>query len=682
MPMEKILFRLLGFRRIIIILLGCFSFVCHSEGMTDALLQPVTKVDSVIKNFMNYNASYDSLTAEVYLQGSMKIHKRNIFLKLIQHFVPVGRKPDDGTFESVGKVLRFSSYYYYVPEAFNGDFNLYAQQMPEYLFVNAYASRFTAYEFVMPLSPDAFKYYTFTEERTENDSLSCITFNPKKHNRKLLSGEIIYSPDNMQIEKIRMKGRAIFSTFDICFCFANHLGQKFLPNKVRMHMTHDVLGNKVSQDLEAAMAYSKIVPSVETENKKQNLGKIRYLKFTSDSIHVVTDTSFWNKKRMLGKPILVQSEEVKEKENIEEKEDYKEYLDITKQIISPKNWKKQNTDIHYSGIISPSIIGYSGVNGFRYRQQLKISHVFGNGRMLVVQPGIEYQTKHKKFLYRLYAGYEYSPERMGMVSMNIVKDNDLYAFPDPVNPKSTLNLKYNFCEVSNRIEVFNGFLLTTSLKYREWKDRLYKTCDLVPGISINYTPKQYFWMNGRYKEYLFSPFPTLGLTVAYAIPGLKELSSHYWKVETEVFQRLRVGLSRTFNYYIGYGKRWNKGYYRPADFKGFNVRYPSGFWQDRYGCLFNNLDHDFYYVPRQYIQSQLRLEGELLLLSKMDWTIQKYIFSEHLVFSHLYTKEKPFYSEVGYGLSNDLINLTFIFGFDKCKYDSFGLRFRINFIGK
>ena len=89
-----------------------------------------------------------------------------------------------------------------------------------------------------------------------------------------------------------------------------------------------------------------------------------------------------------------------------------------------------------------------------------------------------------------------------------------------------LNLQYfkhYYVELRNKIELFNGFQFFAGISYHR-RTPAEKTAfdpgdnvteiinknydDFVPSIGFSYTPKQYYWMDGYRKEYLYSYYPT------------------------------------------------------------------------------------------------------------------------------------------------------------------------------
>ena len=70
------------------------------------------------------------------------------------------------------------------------------------------------------------------------------------------------------------------------------------------------------------------------------------------------------------------------------------------------------------------------------------------------------------------------------------------------------------------------------------------------------------------------------------------------------------------------------------------------------------------------------------MLSKIRNPFKRYIFFEQLLVNQLITKKLKSYTEIGYGVMNELFEFTFIAGFEKMKYKNFGVKVGLNFIHK
>ena len=656
----------------------------ESNTVTDDTGDMVMKC---LSGLYQYRNRIDSIEAETYMYGVIDIVKKNILISPLRRFIFVGNKPKDGFFETFGKIQYFfPGYYTFKPEAFNGNVNLYSTGVPKCVYNDLFSSDSSDGGHISPISPRAEKYYTYILEKHDDNGLVVISFKPKNSSSRLTWGSMIIDKKKNIVKKIIIYGTTSFASFRIEQIYRENRETNFLPTRIILDINHSLLGNNITQRIESYISYKKIIKrKVETVVNKNHI--TRYLTITPDSIKVITDSAYWNRIRSQNKYSYI----IQDKDSVRSvgiaiipekiKEEFKKgYSVFHKTLGSPQKWNMGNTNFHYSGLIIPSLFSYSGTNGFVYTQRVNMSHIFRNRDVLYINPEIEYQSKHKHLLYKISCGYEYNPMRLGTFSVNLGKDNTCYSFSQAEETDTNWKFGLDYVELKNSIELFNGFLLKNMIMFQKWENGEHTAKDFIPGLTVYYTPEQYYWINGKQKEYLYSPFPTIGMMLSYSIPGKDELSSEYLQVETEVFQLIQTGISHQLSYYVSMGKRWNKGYYRPANFSAFSLRYPSSIWIERNGNLFYNLPYSFYDVPDSYVQSQVRIRGDLLLLSKIRNPFKRYIFSEQLLINHLVTEQLKSYTEIGYGVMNELLEFTFIAGFEKIKYKNFGVKVRVNFI--
>lgn len=629
----------------------------------------------------------DSIEAETYMYGMTDVIKKNILIAPLRRFIFVGSKPKDGFFETFGKIQYFfPGYYTFKPEAFNGNINLYSTGVPKYVYNDLFSSGSTDGTHISPISPGAEKYYTYKIERQDDNTLFVISFKPKNSSSRLTRGSMTIDKKKLLIKSIVIYGTTSFASFRMEQYYQGDRETNFLPTRIVLEINHSLLGNKIIQKIESDLSYKKIITRKDDTSIKET-HRTMCLTMTPDSVKVITDSVYWNNIRSPSRYSYI----IQEKDSIKLpkitiipekiKEDFKKGYSVFHETFgSPQKWNMGNTNFHYSGLIIPSLFSYSGTNGFVYRQRVNMSHMFRNSDVLYISPEIEYQSKHKHLLYKISCGYEYNPMHLGTFSINLGKDNVRYCFPKMEEMDTNRKFGLDFIELKNSIELFNGFLLKNMIMFQKWENGEHTVKDFIPGLTVYYTPEQYYWINGKQKDSLYSPFPTIGMTLSYSVPGKDELSSEYLQVEAEVFQSIQTSIFHQLSYYVSMGKRWNKGYYRPANFSAFNLRNSSSIWIERNGNLFYNLSHLFYTALDSYIQAQIRIRGDLLLLSKIRNPFKRYIFSEQLLINQLVMENLKSYTEIGYGVMNELFEFTIIAGFEKMKYKNFGVKVRVNFM--
>ena len=387
--------------------------------------------------------------------------------------------------------------------------------------------------------------------------------------------------------------------------------------------------------------------------------------------------------------------------------------EMAQRLTGSWNWDLNATRIKYSGLLNPFQLGYSHRNGITYKQEFRISKTFPRDRQLRFNPDIGFVFKRKEIFVHLNALWEYLPERRGQLGLSLGNDNQTYSSKitnqiqeilkehQATIDFDDLDLDYfhhYYAELRNSIELFNGFELDTRLTYHQRtpvrpKDNIIPPGgqledlafsnyhDFVPSIGFIYTPRQYYRMDGHRKEYLYSYFPTFSLNVAKAIPGVLGSTGNYCRVEADMHQSINLGLSRRLNYHLsgGFYAQQKSTYF--AEFYYFTRRNFPESWNDQIGGVFNLLSGEWFNASDKYMQAHLMYESPFVLFKflarspKYLQVASRYIITERFYLSQLWTPALPSYTEIGYGIGNNLFNIGFFAGFDRWKYDGFGLKF-------
>ena len=387
--------------------------------------------------------------------------------------------------------------------------------------------------------------------------------------------------------------------------------------------------------------------------------------------------------------------------------------EMAQRLTGSWNWDLNATRIKYSGLLNPFQLGYSHRNGITYKQEFRISKTFPRDRQLRFNPDIGFVFKRKEIFVHLNALWEYLPERRGQLGLSLGNDNQTYSskITNQIQEileehQATINFDdldldyfhHYYAELRNSIELFNGFELDTRLTYHQRtpvrpKDNIIPPGgqledlafsnyhDFVPSIGFVYTPRQYYRMDGHRKEYLYSYFPTFSLNVAKAIPGVLGSTGNYCRVEADMHQSINLGLSRRLNYHLsgGFYAQQKSTYF--AEFYYFTRRNFPESWNDQIGGVFNLLSGEWFNASDKYMQAHLMYESPFVLFKflarspKYLQVASRYIITERFYLSQLWTPALPSYTEIGYGIGNNLFNIGFFAGFDRWKYDGFGLKF-------
>lgn len=670
----------------------------------------------VIEQAGKYQSSVSHYEADIYIKGRTEILKQNYLMRFGHHLFPVNWRTKDMVFEMVSH-SKFNSPNNYLHDfkAINGSTipnKAKQKEVLTFLNLNVYSPTIYNEGIIMPVGGNAFSYYNFSLDSTYYEDglkIHVIRFMPKRWSQKLICGNLFILDQSWSIDKIDVNGRFSFAEFNLVMTFGRDYHHFLLPQTADLFLRYQVLGNAVVTTYHSAFKYETVEWVKEDHKKKTKkpLDLTGYYRLSSDTIPIITDSAYWDSKRDI--PLSQEEQSVYRQTQPKvitpsDTGNIRRYLKVTEKLTNTIDLDYKTTRLKYSGILNPFQLGYSGRNGITYRQKLRLSKTFDRDRQLRFRPEIGYVFKRKELFFTVAADWEYKPEKQGALSLSLGNSNQGYSseimkdineqLKDSTFNFDDLNLKYfkhYYIELRNEIELFNGFQLMTSLSYHR-RIPLKKKADIdvgedvtdllndnyhdfTPVVGVSYTPRQYYWMDGYRKEYLYSHYPTISLEVARAIPGIWKSSGDYCRVEADVHQSIYLGLSRRFNYHISGGMYTNQKSTYFADFRYFARRNFPESWDDRFGGVFNELKGEWFNASDQYAQAHFMYESPFMLMRLFKPKATRYVLTERFYLSQLWTPLLPSYTEVGYGFGNNLFNVAAFASFRKLEYQSIGVKF-------
>lgn len=680
-----------------------------AKNATDRAADSIMK--KVIANAENYEKLVSEYEAQVYIKGYSEVLKSNLLLRFAPAILPVDRKNRRVIYELVSD-LKYTAPNHFVHkfEAVNGNILPNRERRNEILnFLNTNIYAPTAYndEIILPLAKNAFKLYRFTLEGVQDTTgykIYKIRFDPRQWSQKLMCGYLYVLDGLWSVDKIDANGRLDFAEFNVVMDFGRAFNHYFLLQRMDLFLRYRVLGNAIVTNYTTTFRYKDVKWTKPVQKKKTDYDLSNYYSIASDTIPIVRDTSYWNAKR--ADPLTHEEKEtyglLKEQHT---KEDSLNYLKVTEKLVSTMNFNYRSARVKYSGILNPFKLGYSGSDGITYKQQLRLSKSFPDDRAIRFRPEVGFVFRRKEVFYKINTEYLYSPQKMGYISLLLANGNQGYSsevtdqIRDMVRDSSfsfeSLDITYYrdyYVELRNYLEIWNGFTLGVGLSYHFRKpahpidgsqvggevSALVNTVygDFVPIINFKYTPGQYFRMDGNRKEYVRSNYPTFEFEYARGIPKILGSKGNYERLELDVQQQIPLGLLRKLSYHVGGGffTRQKSVYF--ANFAFFARRNFPDSWDDGIGGVFQLLDRDWYNAASSYAQAHVMYESPFMLLQLLKRDIAtKYVFSERIYLSQLYSPVLPSYTEVGYGIGNHLFNIGLFASFDKARYNSIGVKF-------
>lgn len=686
---------------------------------TETSVRADSIMKEVIKNAEKYRHVLSKYEADIYIKGRTEILKHNFLLRFGHHLFPVNRKNKDMIFEMVShSIFNAPNNFQHNFLAINGNSipnNKKQQEALSFLNMNVYSSTIYNEGIITPMAKNASKFYTFDLESISDTTglkIYKIRFMPKLWSQKLICGDLYIRDKSWIIDKIDVNGRFDFAEFNLVMTFGRDYRRFILPDKASLFLRYQVLGNAIATSYHSSFRY-KAVEWIEedNENKKfKSLDLSGYYRLSSDTVPIITDSVFWNKERDL--PLSQEEESLYQAADNELKKtadtdtaNITKYLKLTEKFTNTISMNYKTTRLKYSGIFNPFQLGYSGRNGITYRQRLRISKTFSKDRQIRFRPDVGFVFKRKEIFFSVNGDWEYKPEKLGVLSLSVGNGNQGYSstIMKDINEQlkdssfnfEDLNLdyfKHYYVEVRNNIELFNGFQLWAGVSYHR-RIPVKKSSNIVdpgdgveeiinenyhdftPVIGFSYTPRQYYWMDGYRKEYLYSHYPTISVEFGRAIPGVGKSTGDYERIEADIHQSIPLGLARKLNYHLSGGIYLNPKSIYFADFRYFSRRQFPESWGDEFGGVFNQLRSFWYNASDKYVQAHLMYESPFILSQIFKKRASKYIISERFYLSQLWTPVLPSYTEVGYGFGNHVFNVAVFAGFDRWKYQNIGLKF-------
>lgn len=704
------------------------------KGTASSVINPYNQhsisADSIIDRVMTFAPSYESIVddyrASLYIKGKMDIKKKNLILR----YVPSMFRLQKGVREYM--LETYSDLHYTAPNIYDQKVKAYQgtvrgdRGIPgllEYFNVNIYSSALLNEDRLLsPLARNGRKYYTYQIDSVMGDPNNLdyrIRFIPKTKSDQLVRGYMIVSSNVWSVREIRFSGRSEMLTFS-CWIKMGEVGQKneFLPVRYDVDASFKFLGNRIDGTYTASLDYK----SIELKEKKVRKQERRKKYNLSESFSLQCDTNAYKTDAStfaVLRPIpLSDSEKGLYADYTAQRDTLSKVVKSKSQVfwgtvgdLMVEDYKFNLSNIgslRFSPFINPLLFSYSGSNGLSYRQDFRYNRIFRGDKVLRVVPRFGYNFKRKEFYWSVNSEFEYWPQKRGFFKIDVGNGNRIYssrvldelkAMPDSIFDFNQIHLDYfkdlyfyfqHSLEVTNGLEVSVGFsshrrtaeqpsrfVITGDypMPPPEFMDKFRNTyISFAPRVRVNWTPGQYYYMNGKRKINLHSYFPTFSVDYERGIKGIFGSSGEYERVEFDVQQAIRLGLMRNIYYRFGFGMFTNQTELYFVDFANFSrPNLPMG-WNDEISGVFHLLDGRWYNSSRNYVRANFSYEAPFLLLRHlMKYT--RYVQNERIYISALSMPHLNPYLEIGYGIGTHVFNVGVFVGSENFKFTDFGCKF-------
>ena len=681
------------------------SFAQNETNKADSIINLVLSHKELYKNYIQ------SYNAEVYVKGNSFVKKKNILLRYAPDALYLDKKGKNSFTESFFDI-HFESPNHFTQQvkAIDGtqmEINDVQNRVMQFLSINIYNPTIFNDQFLTPGIKDTHKYYRF-KYISSADSLGHLIHKieiiPLIRSQKLVSGYLYIVDGLWTIFSSDIKGRSSFFKFRVETEFGLPDNDFLLPLNTQITFQMDLLGNTVINHYYSSFKYSSI-SRYQTDTKQQ---RIKYnlsdhFNVQIDTIPIFKDSLFWDENRpvpltdyersLLDSRVRMQKDE--DSLSVSGKSWY-----FSQGLITPKRFNFNQTQFRYSGLLNPFKLAYSKRDGISYWQQFGLNKKYNNGQEIEFRPNVGFLFQKKEFYFNTPMRWIFQPLKMGEVSFSLGNRNQSYSSTiineirrDVLDSVGFKNLELDYfrhfySEINSKYEIANGLLLQAGIDY-DWYNPvnpkkevpnplLNKYRNFSPTLGVTWTPRQYYRINGKKKEYVGSFFPTLSFEYERGIKDFLKGDSDYERVELDIQQKVSLGLLRSFQYYVGAGTftRTKSIYF--ADFNKFQRHNFPQSWNDPIGGVFHLLNGEWYNASTSYVQAFFMYESPFSFL-RLFRGITKDIITERFYLSQLYTPLLPSYTEIGWGIGNFIGNAGAFVSLEQGRFESFGVKAVLEF---
>jgi len=546
---------------------------------------------------------------------------------------------------------------------------------------------------------------------TDTMNLCLIGFKPKHYHHTLLTGNTLIDKKTLNILGINCTGHIDLARFHTRIIYAPDSlhNNEIMPHHSDLSIRYHILNTYARNDYRTYYKFIDFTPrdSINLDSVPLNMTRI----YEDEPL---VDLDFDNTRPYPLPPYIDSlvnlSSSPSHSKNYRQKRKIVQSLeDFSETLIDGTSFGPDDNYLRIYSPLDPSYLGWDKFNGFTFRERARWTKLLSNKSKIFMRGELGYAFRLKEWRYRLLTEWTYNPKRRGRWTLDIYRNNSGFSnkFIRTVNEHlkaqnakdinfDSLGIEYYKryeLELMHSIEIRNGCMLHAGIlfAYRnpvrhgvrkisaEKRDALIDShySDFAPYVRLEWTPRQYYWYNRGYKEYIHSPSPTFAFEISRAIPGVLGTNSNYGRMEFDMQQTIRIRRTQFIAYHFGMGKFFNqKGEYF-INYRYFRrSSYPNTWADDRIGGTFHMLDDYWYASSPSYIQGHFMHETPFGLFHMIPF-ISRFVIKERAYVGALWSEGHSIYHELGYGIDNNYLNIGFFIGFKDLEYFDFGFKFRI-----
>lgn len=573
---------------------------------------------------------------------------------------------------------------------------------------------------VLPFSSEGRKVYHYeyvemTDSRYERiiqqgipvePSYCLISFEPIREHHTMLSGILMVDSTRLEVIGFHATGRIEFATIETDILFRrDSIAKQLLPytNHTKIHYTYG--GTEGTNTFKTYYRFKNM----------QSLDSIKRVRHPRLNLSETYETIEMNDADFdTIRPILLSS--------------VVDSILYTPEVVEPKKASKKNAIFTFSehmveggkfgddnnrlklyGPLDPATFEYDRINGFSLNERLRWNIVFRDKSSLNLSAQLGYAFKIKELRYKAKLDWTFLPKIRQGLTVSFERSNSGFSskYVQTINQalkqkKDTIDFyglgidyfqRYEL-RMEHHTEIRTGLNIFTGLQYNyrspvkhgkmassvEHRQELagQHYSDFAPYIRLEWTPRQFYYYEGRRKIYIDGQTPTFILEASKAIKGVWGAVSDYGRIEFDMTQNLRVASKRHISYRFGAGAFMNqKGEYF-INYHYFTRRFYPTNWQDnRVGGIFQLLDEYWFSSSPSYVRGHVMYETPYGLIHRTMRSLSKYVIKERAYMSILGAEGKNSYTEFGYAFANNYINLGLFVGLKGSDFYKVGAKIRI-----
>lgn len=537
-----------------------------------------------------------------------------------------------------------------------------------------------------------------------------FSFKRKRRNMQLVDGHFAYDKARHRITTITFRGRYNFISFNETVTMGTEGWEQYWPKHVDMDFRYWYYGNDFRGRTAYTLNYTTLDPAFTMLSRRDGGHDLtEYYALSLDTVPALRDSSFIAAHRPV--PLTADDRRIYDEHRPVARDTVAVVAqDTTLRRRSTPQWIRtlgtigeyffkdydiMATNYRRLRIRSPQFI-YHGSRGVSYRQDVEYTRYMTGGRWWSIAPRGSYFFKTHELTARLRSQLLFAPRHQGSVTFeggiqNITASDELMAFnkiiANGTDTVRSLDFKDYYCHIDVSREIINGLDISAGIvmhhrrplgfarDHREELGLRRRYRSFAPRITVTYTPGQYYYRAGNRKIVTGSAWPTFTLNYERGFKNILGSTSKYEKWEAMASHGFVVTPMHRLIWKVGGGMFTNKAAGDFVQYEYFNNGITAYNWDDDRSGVFQLLDQKYYNNSYHYLRGHLVLESPMIILGNFSTRVVR---SERLYVSALMTEGLVPYLEFGYGVSNELLDVSFFTSYIKGENLKTALKFTLH----